>query len=295
MIIIDDLAEKKLLQWLQDPAIQLDSYRCIHMKIAQRGSLTDFELDIILKGIENLEAENAHVYFCSDGDILIFAQLILPKNYRVFAQQMVAALTLDGTAEPITLYEVAMQRNFIIALIEQKLEARRKDDERKKQKMIAEEAAQKRQLLLEETFDAQDAAAIIQRRILHDKPQVMIIEDDHFSRQLVENVLKNDCQITGLRDAENALKTYFQLAPHVLFLDINLPLMNGHELLERIIKADPDAYIVMLSGHTDRDNVTRSINAGAKGFVSKPFNREKLFQYLRRCPGLSGWQFKTAI
>jgi two-component system chemotaxis response regulator CheY len=125
---------------------------------------------------------------------------------------------------------------------------------------------------------------IISRRASRETPELMMIEDDAFSRRLVENVLQKQYSITGLGEATLALETYARIAPDLLFLDIDLPDVTGHELLEKILKLDPNAYVIMLSGNCDRENITQAMSKGAKGFVAKPFTRDKLFQYITRCP-----------
>ena len=77
---------------------------------------------------------------------------------------------------------------------------------------------------------------------------------------------------------------YVNKAPDVLFLDIGLPDINGHDVLERLFKLDPQAYVVMFSGNGDRENVLKAVELGAKGFVGKPFTQEKLIQYIEKSP-----------
>ena len=133
----------------------------------------------------------------------------------------------------------------------------------------------------------QQSQNITQRRAKRNHPEIMIIEDDPFSRRLVENTLLKKYPLTGLAEATYALDTYTRIAPDVLFLDINLPDVTGHELLEKIIIIDPDAYVVMLSGNSDRHNITQAMSKGAKGFVAKPFSKEKLFHYIEHCPTIT--------
>ena len=93
--------------------------------------------------------------------------------------------------------------------------------------------------------------------------------------------------LTSLENAETALQSYAQIAPDILFLDINLPNVTGHELLEKILLLDPQAYIIMLSGNSDKENVLQAMQRGARGFVAKPFTPDKLYQYIERCPTLN--------
>ena len=78
--------------------------------------------------------------------------------------------------------------------------------------------------------------------------------------------------------------SYVNKAPDVLFLDIGLPDINGHEVLEKLFKLDPDAYVVMFSGNGDKENIMKAVELGAKGFVGKPFSQEKLLQYIQKSP-----------
>ena len=93
-------------------------------------------------------------------------------------------------------------------------------------------------------------------------------------------------------DGQGALMGYVNKAPDVLFLDIGLPDIDGHAVLEKIFKLDPDAYVVMFSGNKDRDNVMKAVELGAKGFVGKPFTSEKLLQYIQKSPFIQAKQKK---
>ena len=50
------------------------------------------------------------------------------------------------------------------------------------------------------------------------------------------------------------------------------------------MEVDPQAYVIMLSADANKDRIMDCIKMGAKGFIAKPFNGEKLFDYIRRCP-----------
>ena len=67
-----------------------------------------------------------------------------------------------------------------------------------------------------------------------------------------------------------------------LILDINLPDVTGHDLLERILLIDPDAHVIMLSGNADQTNIVQAMSKGAKGFIAKPFELKELRDELHR-------------
>ena len=109
---------------------------------------------------------------------------------------------------------------------------------------------------------------------------VLLVEDDPLTRRVAASLMKDDYVLRTAADAEEALAEYMVDAPDLVFLDINLPGANGFSLLEHLKKADPEAYVVMFSGQDSLDNIVTSLVCGAKGFVTKPFRRERLRHYL---------------
>lgn len=81
--------------------------------------------------------------------------------------------------------------------------------------------------------------------------------------------------------------SYVEHAPDIVFLDIHLPDMDGRELLKQIREFDGDAYVVMLSGDSLPRNVIETKKAGAAGFITKPFNKEKVMHYISHCPTIT--------
>ena len=77
---------------------------------------------------------------------------------------------------------------------------------------------------------------------------------------------------------------YVTHAPDVLFLDIELPDITGHDVLQKVLEMDPDAFVIMLSGNGNKENIFKAMKTGAKGFVGKPFTKDKLLQYILKCP-----------
>lgn len=76
-------------------------------------------------------------------------------------------------------------------------------------------------------------------------------------------------RVFGADSAKSGLKSFLKLKPDIVLLDITLPDVSGFELLRRILKADPDAHVIMFSMNTDPSVVLRSIELGAKGFLAK--------------------------
>lgn len=111
--------------------------------------------------------------------------------------------------------------------------------------------------------------------------KVLLVEDDAVIRWMVRNSLKNECDFASAPTAQNVFSIYPVFKPDIIFLDIGLPDNSGDEVLDWIMRQDPDACVVMLSGNDSLENISDCIGKGAKGFVAKPFIKENLLHYIR--------------
>ena len=78
-----------------------------------------------------------------------------------------------------------------------------------------------------------------------------------------------------------ALNLYLEYAPDIVFLDIELPDISGHQFASAIRKIDPGAFIVMLTRNNYMGDVTRAKEAGVKGFIVKPDIKQKIFDSIQ--------------
>lgn len=286
MLIIDQHTDSKLIQAIEALKTQ-DNHqvRCLHFKLAGKlGAAEEAHRHIIDSAGRHIASANPELYMCESGDVFILAPSLPGKPAKQIMLDVATQLQLPVTDEFAGLYELDFYANRILSLMEQAVEKRRQEAEIQRKEREAQQAERKRQSILDCGSVSERAHDLAARRSSRGKPELMIIEDDAFSCRLVENVLRERYALTALGTAEQALATYVHLAPDLLFLDIDLPDVTGQELLERIIALDPQAYIIMLSGNSDQANIMQSLKNGAKGFVAKPFTRDKLFQYIDRCP-----------
>ena len=116
--------------------------------------------------------------------------------------------------------------------------------------------------------------------------RVLLIEDDRSTRRMVAASLRDHCELIEAPDASQGISAYNAFEPDLVFMDIELPDGDGQKLLSWITHNDPGAFVVMFSGHYDTDNVMQSIDSGAKGFVSKPFDLNKMLHFIHICPRL---------
>lgn len=114
-------------------------------------------------------------------------------------------------------------------------------------------------------------------------PCVLVVEDDNVTRRVVAAALKNKYALITADTAHQAVELYLLHAPDIVFLDINLPDRSGFEVLRQLTACDPDAYVIMFSGNSYLDNLTAAFDAGASGFIAKPFDKQKLRPYIEGC------------
>ena len=117
--------------------------------------------------------------------------------------------------------------------------------------------------------------------------RVLIIDDAAFMRMMIKDILnKNGYEVAG--EAENGLKAlekYKELTPDLVLMDITMPEMNGIDAVKNIKAIDPGAKIVMCSAMGQQAMVIESIQAGAKDFIVKPFQADRVLEAVRKVVG----------
>ena len=117
--------------------------------------------------------------------------------------------------------------------------------------------------------------------------RVLIADDAAFMRMMIKNILsQNGHEVVG--EAENgtqAVSKYAELKPDVTTMDITMPEMDGIAALKGILAADPTAKIVMCSALGQEAKVIESIRSGAKDFVVKPFQQDRVLAAVAKALG----------
>jgi two-component system chemotaxis response regulator CheY len=115
-------------------------------------------------------------------------------------------------------------------------------------------------------------------------PSVLIADDAAFMRMMIKNILTEaGYDIVG--EAENgqvAVAKYRELSPDLTTMDITMPEMDGLEALKEIRGADPSARVVMCSAMGQQSMVIESIQAGARDFIVKPFQPDRVLEAVKK-------------
>jgi DNA-binding NarL/FixJ family response regulator len=114
--------------------------------------------------------------------------------------------------------------------------------------------------------------------------RVLLVDDFTLLRQGVRALLDKTEDICVIADAENgseALRLNSELHPDVVIVDIYLPDISGMEVTRRIKDENPDAFILVLSMHTDRRYIAKIMNSGASGYLPKNCSAAELAVAIR--------------
>ncbi|MBQ6759415.1 MAG: response regulator [Selenomonadaceae bacterium] len=117
--------------------------------------------------------------------------------------------------------------------------------------------------------------------------RVLVVDDAAFMRMMVKDILsKNGYEVVG--EAENGLKAvekFTELRPDLGTMDITMPEMDGISAVKAIKKIDPKAKIVMCSAMGQQAMVIEAIQAGARDFIVKPFQQDRVLEAVRKAVG----------
>lgn len=279
MLLVKDKALERLaaaLYQIRDD--KKHGYRCLHLSPSESLRVPE-RLSAFCRAVAfELQDPEGEILLADDAGIFILAKGITQKHAQL-------AGSLSGMDAPVRFLDLQTQWIDLIEMVEARIEETRRKEADFRQRMASEQAQRRKEDILSLPLDAELVRTIRARRKARSVFEVMIVEDDPFSRKLIINSLRGDFTISSAEDGQAAIMLYAVKAPDIVFLDIELPDITGHDVLHKLMMTDPEACIVMLSGNGNRENVMRAMSSGAKGFVGKPFTREKLIAYIQRCPG----------
>ena len=110
--------------------------------------------------------------------------------------------------------------------------------------------------------------------------RVMVVDDSRMVFMQMKNLLADtDYEAAAYcRDGESAVEQYAEIAPDLVTMDIIMPGMDGLETAQAILEEHPEARIIMVSSLAYDDTFEEATAIGAKGFIDKPFVKEKLLE-----------------
>jgi len=114
--------------------------------------------------------------------------------------------------------------------------------------------------------------------------RILIVDDAAFMRMMIKDILtKNGFEVVGeAANGNQAVEKYQEAKPDLVTLDITMPEMDGIEALKKIRGMDSGARIIMCSAMGQQAMVIDAIQNGARDFVVKPFQAERVLEAVKK-------------
>ena len=117
--------------------------------------------------------------------------------------------------------------------------------------------------------------------------RILIVDDAAFMRMMIRDILtKNGYEVVGeAQDGAQAIEKFKELHPDLITMDITMPEMDGISALKEIRKMDSNAKVIMCSAMGQQAMVIDAIQAGAKDFIVKPFQADRVIEAIKKTLG----------
>ncbi|GAA0435269.1 MAG: response regulator [Bacillota bacterium] len=114
--------------------------------------------------------------------------------------------------------------------------------------------------------------------------RILIVDDAAFMRMMIKDILtKNGFEVVGeAQDGAQAVEKYNELMPDLVTMDITMPEKDGISALKEIQASHPEAKIIMCSAMGQQAMVIDAIQAGAKDFIVKPFQADRVLEAIQK-------------
>ncbi len=119
--------------------------------------------------------------------------------------------------------------------------------------------------------------------------RILVVDDAMFMRATVKRILETGgFEIAG--EAENgamAVKSYMELKPDAVLMDITMPVMDGICAAKAILQGDPKAVVLMCTALGQQNLVIDAIKSGVKDYIVKPFQPERVIEGVSKALGIA--------
>lgn len=127
---------------------------------------------------------------------------------------------------------------------------------------------------------------ILQEKRNQEQLTILIAEDNPSNYKLFETILKPDYQLIHAGNGQEAVDLYVQHRPHLILMDINMPVLDGYEATKAIRKISPSVPIIAVTAYAFASDEERIMNGGFNAYVAKPIKdnmlKDKIKEIIRK-------------
>jgi PAS domain S-box-containing protein len=139
-------------------------------------------------------------------------------------------------------------------------------------------------VLTEERRIEQKAEPEIEAEIRGGNETILLVDDEEIILDISQQMLRRHGYTTMTAvSGEKAIEIYEQKKDRIdlVILDLGMPVMGGYKCLTELIRIDPEIKVIIASGYRDSDKIAEALEAGAAGFISKPYHVRDLLGKVR--------------
>jgi DNA-binding NarL/FixJ family response regulator len=112
----------------------------------------------------------------------------------------------------------------------------------------------------------------------------LVVDDTSFMRKMAADCLREfGYEVVGeASNGKEAVQMYEELRPDVVLMDLTMPEMSGSDAIKAILGINSDAVLLICSASNQKELIVEAMDAGAKGYLMKPFNSNRLLEVIRK-------------
>jgi len=116
--------------------------------------------------------------------------------------------------------------------------------------------------------------------------QILIVDDAEFLRVRISKMLVGEgFEVSEAENGLKAIESYKTKKPDMVLMDVTMPEMDGLTALKELRKLDPNAKVVMLTALGQESVVLEAVKSGAKDFIVKPFDHDRVMSAINKLLG----------
>ena len=115
--------------------------------------------------------------------------------------------------------------------------------------------------------------------------RVLIVDDSRTARVMLRRMVQAalpDAEIQEGADGADGIELFRDWRPDIAFLDQNMPMLTGLDVLREIRKMDPDAFAVMVTADRTRDRIEEAKELNVSGYIGKPYSQDDVSRVIKR-------------
>lgn len=250
MIIANKKNESQLIALAPSIKNYMNEWQIINVNILKNSTFSQDE--IMQRFIQQYRSFEGVIYPISETKIVIIIRLGILENYAIMKSEIEGKL-------PHHCCRILLKKMNSTGLKQIQIDLTKKD------------AA------------VDFAEDLFGERINRKENIVLVADDDSFIRKSLKIPLMPFDKICEVESGKEVVAEYIKHNPDILLLDIHMPDKTGLELIPEVFEIDSDAFIIILSADSNKDNVIKALELGAAGFLTKPPAKDKIQTYINQC------------